>query len=426
MGIINRTIRPAFQQITRIKIPEARWDHLDNTIPVILLEAGTQPVIRIEFIYKAGKWFEDASGIAMATCSMLIEGTRTKHSQQISEELDSLGAFLSPFIEADRAGLVLYCLSRNFSRVLALTADLLNNSIFPKEELDIYLRKSKEQLLINQEQVSYLGRKGLLKIIFGPEHPYGRPVEPEDYDQIHHPLLINYHEQYFQKGVPYILASGKWDFDLLKEVNLHFGNRSQSKKETGKPVDFPVSNPKRNLLTIPKHGAVQSALTIGKRVINLSHHDYNGLKILTVLLGGYFGSRLMKNIREEKGYTYGISAHLVSMEHAGYLVISSEVKSEVCKPAIQEVFFELKRLREVAIEKKELDLVRNYLMGNWLSMFDGPFNQADSFRTLVDYDLNESYFTRSIKDLQEITPERLQELANKYFQEESFVTVVAG
>jgi len=426
MEIIDRTITPPFRQIRKIHLPKAEWKQLNNQVPVVLLRSGTQPVVRIEFIYKAGKWFEKAPGVSTATGSMLIEGTHGNDSRQISEALDSMGSYLNPFIEADRAGIVLYCLSRNFNKSLELVTDLLENSVFPDDELEIYLRKSKERLLVNREQVSFLGQEGFLKALFGSGHPYGRPVRHEDYDNIDRQMLINHHKHFFQETNPLILVSGNWNFDLLKELDQKFGSNNSKEVLLNESLEYPSSPNPESPVIIPKKGALQSALFIVKRTMNRYHPDYNELQILAVLLGGYFGSRLMKNIREEKGFTYGISARLVSLEHAGYFVVSSEVNSKVCQPAIQEVYKEIKRLRDEPVEKEELDLVKNYLMGNWLSMFDGPFNQADSFRILLDYGLDESYFSQSVKTLQETTPERLRELAGKYLQEESFITVVAG
>ena len=179
-------------------------------------------------------------------------------------------------------------------------------------------------------------------------------------------------------------------------------------------------------IIVEKKDAVQSAINIGKTVISRTHNDYFGLRVLLTVLGGYFGSRLMKNIREDKGYTYGISAQLISLEKEGYISISSEVGADVCKKAIKEVYKEIDRLSQEPVSKAELSLVRNYILGNWLRMFDGPLAIANSYRVLIDNDLEEDYFEKGLKEMQNITPEQLYERANRYFMKDSFIETVAG
>ena len=148
--------------------------------------------------------------------------------------------------------------------------------------------------------------------------------------------------------------------------------------------------------------------------------------VLNTILGGYFGSRLMKNIREEKGYTYGISSHIISLHHSGYLTIVSEVGADVYKKAITEIYKEIKILREKPVPYDELTLVKNYLLGELLRMFDGPFALADSFRSILEYGLNYDFFNKGIDTVKNITPEEILSLARKYLNEESFTQVVAG
>ena len=148
--------------------------------------------------------------------------------------------------------------------------------------------------------------------------------------------------------------------------------------------------------------------------------------MLVTVLGGYFGSRLMKNIREDKGYTYGISAQLVAMENESYISISSEVGADVCKKAIKEIYSEISRLFEERVSNEELYLVRNYVLGNWLRMFDGPLAIAESYRVLINNKLEEDYFEKGLKEMQNITSEQLSELAHRYFITDSFIETIAG
>lgn len=180
------------------------------------------------------------------------------------------------------------------------------------------------------------------------------------------------------------------------------------------------------LIQIPKADAVQFGLRLGKRIIGKNHPDYHGLKVLNTVFGGYFGSRLMSNIREDKGYTYGIGSAVVSYENDAVFTIATEVGKEVADAALNEIRFEINKIRTELIPQAELDTVRSYLQGVYMSSFDGPFSLIDRFRDLYHFGLDYAYFHNYLKTVQTISPEELQQLALTYFDPESMVTVVAG
>ena len=433
----NRKKEPSFRDIEKFSLPKAEKFKLDNGVQVYALSSGTQDIIRIEFIFKAGKWYEKSNLTASATNAMLNEGTPNHSSSQLAGKFDYYGSYIHLYSEADRAGLVLFTLSKYVLESLILVEDILKNSIFPEKEIDIFLQRSKQSFLVNRSKVSFLARERFLSALFGSSHPYGRPIKLEDFDKLNRQELVNHFMNFYQDLDTSILVSGKWSFSLKETLNRFFGTNDRTVDNTGiysgskeKGLNlqavFKKNTSHEKRLIVEKKDAVQSAIKIGKTAISRTHNDYFGLRILVTVLGGYFGSRLMKNIREDKGYTYGISAQLISMEKEGYISISSEVGTNVCKKAIEEVYKEIERLSLEQVSEEELTLVRNYMLGNWLRMFDGPLAIANSYRVLIDNELEEDYFEKGLKEIQNIKPEQLSELANRYFKKDTFIETIAG
>jgi predicted Zn-dependent peptidase len=165
---------------------------------------------------------------------------------------------------------------------------------------------------------------------------------------------------------------------------------------------------------------------IGSTTINKRHSDYPGLKVLDSILGGYFGSRLMKNIREEKGYTYGISSSISSLDLSGYKVISTDVSHKNCQKTIDEILKEIKVLQNVPVKKEEMAVVRNYMSGEMLRMFDGPFALAESFRSAWEFGLDNSYYHRLAEKIKTITPDEIIELARTYYKIDDLYEITVG
>lgn len=433
----NRKKEPSFRNIEKFNLPRAEKFKLDNGVPVYALSSGTQNIIRIEFIFKAGKWYEKSNLVASTTNAMLNEGTSNHSSAQLAGKFDYYGSYIHLYSEADRAGLVLYTLSKYVLESLVLVEDILKNSIFPEKEIDNFLQRSKQLFLVNRSKVSFLARERFLSALFGASHPYGKPIKLEDFDELDKHELVNHFLNFYQGLNTKILVSGKWSFNLKEILNRFFGTGDWTAERSGidsgsKKIKLDLQpaykkKPSRSKKQIvEKKDAIQSAIKIGKTAISRTHNDYFGLRVLVTVLGGYFGSRLMKNIREDKGYTYGISAQLISLEKESYISISSEVGAGVCKKAIVEVYKEIGRLTQEQVSKEELSLVRNYMLGNWLRMFDGPLAIANSYRVLIDNELEEDYFERGLKEMQNMKPEQLSELANRYFKKDSFIEIVAG
>ena len=425
-GELNRKITPEYHQIKEIPIIRAEKHHLSNNVPLYTINAGSLDIIKIEFIFKAGSWFEPIPLVSSATNAMLNEGTTNRTSEQISETFDYYGAFFHLNVDKDTASIVLFTLKKYLSETLTVIEDIIKNSIFPEKEFEVYINKLKQHFIIEKNKVKTLARDKFLESLFGKNHPYGSEISLENFDQVTTDQLIDFYKKFYYAKNCQIIVAGKIDSNLINIFEKYFGKNDWKGNGSFFDRPIPVTSPKQGEYYVKKDKTVQSAIRIGKVLFNKLHPDYPGMLVLNTILGGYFGSRLMKNIREEKGYTYGISSLIISLHHSGYLTIASEVGADIYKDAIKEIYKEIKNLREKPVPLDELTLVKNYLLGELLRMFDGPFALADSFRSILEYGLNYDFFNKGIDTVKNITPEEILSLARKYLNEGSFTQVVAG
>jgi len=425
--VLDRTQSPEYRRIEHIDLVKAEEKQLSNNIPVYVVNAGTQDLLKIEFIFEAGVWQQNYPLVAYASNQMLDEGTKQRSAEKIAESIDYYGAFLETEISMDYAYVSLYVLSKHLKSVLPLVEDIIKNPVFPVNEFRTFVQNKKQHLLVEEQKVEPIARKKFKELLFGEKHPYGHSITSADYDNLKTGDLADFHRKFYCAENCKIIIAGKVSQGAIDSINGHFGGKDwqlNSKKGPATRVIQPVSGAQKQL--IAKKDAVQSALRIGKLMFNKTHPDYLPMQVLNTVLGGYFGSRLMANIREDKGYTYGIGSSIVSLKNGGYFSIASEVGVDVCSRAVDEIFFEIKRLREETIPPEELELVKSYMLGIFLRSIDGPFALADKFKGIMEYGLGYDYYENQINTIKNISAKELKDLANTYFREDSMTELVVG
>ncbi len=425
---LNRKQQPEFKNIENINIPVPEKINLDNGIETYIVNAGTQEIIKIDVTFNAGSWYQEKPLIATIVNEMLIEGTKNFTSQQIAEKLDYYGAFIHPNPTKDFGNITLYTLKKYLPETIKILDDIIKNPIFPKDELKTFLSKRKQQFQIELEKVTNIARREFNEQLFGENHPYGEKTKLEDYDLVNRADVVQFHKSLYHSENCKIILSGKIDDYDITLLNKYLGNNDwNDKTETeAKSLNLDIKYQPKMESFVEKEDVTQSAIRLGGIIINNDHPDYHKLNVLNTILGGYFGSRLMKTIREGKGYTYGISSVLVSLKYAGYLVILSEVGANVAKNAIADILIEIKKLRLEKISQQELDLVKNYMLGDQLRSFDGPFEISSSFKSIIDLGLDTNFYDKAIDAIRTITPDEIILIANKYLQEDTLIKTIAG
>jgi predicted Zn-dependent peptidase len=258
--------------------------------------------------------------------------------------------------------------------------------------------------------------------LYGEQHPYGKFSRFEDYEALTRPQLLEFYKKYYQQGRLIIFAAGKLPANLEELLNKNFGDLPNNEAEVKKYSAKPAGEKKQRIINDPN--GVQGAIRIARPFPNRHHPDFLKVQVLNSLLGGFFGSRLMSNIREDKGYTYGIHSFIQNHIQQTAWMISTEAGRDVCEATIKEVHYEMKKLREELVDEEELLLVRNYMMGGILGDLDGPFHIIARWKNIILNNLDEKYFYDSINTINTITAEELKQLAEKYLRPEDFYELV--
>ncbi len=423
---LDRKLAPEFKTIDKINIQQAVEYVLDNGIKVYTIDCGSQELTKIEFIFKAGMYYQSQPLLASAANNLLETGTKNYTANQLSDNIDFFGSFFECAVDQDYSTLALFSLNKYLDKSLHFVEDIIKNPIFPKDEFEIYLSNKKQKHLVNSEKVNVLARRRFTELLFGEKHPYGITVKDNDFDKLSLDKIIEFYKTYYHSGNCTIIASGKLPKDLINVLNQFFGKEPWGYVQPlpSQKVEIATSTKQKHF--IEKPDAIQSAIRVGRKMFNKTNPDYFKFQVLNTILGGYFGSRLMANIREDKGYTYGIGSALASLVNGGFFYISTEVGAEVTNSTLDEIYKEIQLLREELVDEEELEIVRNYILGQFLRSVDGPYALADKFKAIWEFGLSYDYFEKYFEAVKTITPLEIKQLANMYLQEKDLIELVVG
>ena len=423
---MDRTIQPEIQPLKNFHIQTPVRTTLPNGIPLTVINAGEQEVVRMDVLFSGGRWQQSQKLQALFTNRMLREGTTKYTAATIAEKLDYYGSWLELSSSSEYAYITVYSLNKYLAKTLEVVESMIKEPLFPQKELQTILDTNIQQYLVNTSKVDFLAHRSLLKSLYGEQHPCGKIVMEEDYHTITPEVLREFYERYYHSGNCSIFLSGKVTDDIISRVTDIFGIPFGQYQLQMPKSSFPFAAiPEKRIFT-EREDAMQSAVKMGCTTITREHPDYPKLRVLMTLFGGYFGSRLMSNIREDKGYTYGISAGVVFYPDSGLLIVSTETDNEYVEPLIQEVYHEIDRLHQEPVSAEELRMVRNYMLGEMCRSYESPFSLSDAWIFIATSGLKDDYFARSLQAVNEITPAEIQDLAQRYLCKETLKEVIAG
>lgn len=423
--MLNRQDEPAIRPLENFNPPAIFREKLTNGVPVYLIPGGRSGVVRIEWIFSAGKWYESANLQSDLCSRMLREGTRNHSALQIASYFDGYGSNFSTAGGFEQASVSLYTLSRFAVEQLKMIQEIIEEPAFPEKELNTILSNRRQRLSIDLEKNDFLANRAFCQHLFGTKHPYGRITEADQLENRKPDELIDFHKNYYRPENMMLLICGDYSAELLSALDQLFGKSKLSVNTISKPLHS-AEGMSEKTFHLDRPQAVQTSLMAGGRTILKTHPDYHKLFVLNTLYGGYFGSRLMSNIREEKGYTYGIYSSLASYPHDSFIEISADVGKEVRTQAMEEIGREMDILRREPVDAEELEIVKNYLEGKLLRSTDGPYKMGDALKNLMATGQDETYFREFIKALHTITPEDLLETAKTYFDFERLYKISVG
>ena len=419
--MLDRSVAPAFVEPKKFYLPDPEIVHFNNGSRFLFLNVGDQPIIKIEFIFKAGSWFESIPGVAFFTGKMLTEGTASFNSKDIAEALDQYGTFLEVHPGFDYTNLSVYIPTRHFEKIESILNEILFTPTFPDHECELMKKIQIQQLSIKEKKNDFVAYRLFRSNLYG-DSPYGHVMSEESINRISRKDLLHHFTQWVE-GKFDVFLTGKFDSAFQQRIIRFFENKlRETHKFEGK--EFQSISHFEN--RIEKEESLQSSILMGKRSINRDHEKYAGLLLLNEVFGGYFGSRLMQNIREDKGYTYSIYSHMVTMRNDAYFVINTDVKKANKNQAVEEINSEIDTLKTELIGEEELFQVKNYLKGSMLNTLTTPFALTEKLKNIYFYDLGNDFYEKVFDKIDNTNNEELLELANSVLFNQPLSSVIVG
>ena len=423
--MLDRTLAPPVQPLARVALPAAEVTTLPGGARLHVLANAAQPVVRLQAVLRAGKLAEPVPGLASITARMLLEGTTTRTARQIADEVAFYGASLECDSGFDRATLTLYCLTRHLPLLLPLVLDVLTNPAFPTEELEQLKTRTIQNVRVERQKTSYLATERFNELLFGADTAYGRPFDEAAYQGLSAGQARDFHQAAWSLAGAELFLCGDVAAERAAVVEAFGGAVPAAPALAPAGPVLTTAGP-----TAPDHvvvaGSLQASIRLGRPWPAPTHPDTHRLKLLVNVLGGYFGSRLMRNIREDKGLTYGIYASVAPREYGTSLVIGTDVKGESADFAVREIEAELRRLQQEPIPAEELETVKSYLLGKFANELSTVFEQCDKYKSLVFLGLPADYFEQFVQQTAAADAVTLQQLAQQYLNPADLQAVVAG
>ncbi|MFZ4261185.1 M16 family metallopeptidase [Sphingobacterium sp. HJSM2_6] len=421
----NRIDAPEVHRIEDVNLIKPELVKFSNGLQVFIFRAASQELLKAEFVFN--NVFEQVENPVRnsALSAMLKEGTTRLTSAQIAEKIDFFGAYLVPEFSFDHNALTLYSLNKHVSAVLPIVFDVLTDAIIPDHELQTYKRNNKQNLQISLEKSDFLARRMFYEQLFGASR-YGLAVSDKLLDGLSQEDLLSLYKQQIQPQNATLFLSGNITDEILTLFRNYF-EKEWDNREPLLPINFTA---KKSYLDdvqwVSKPNALQSSIRIGRQAIQRPHPDYPALQFVNTLFGGYFGSRLMSNIREEKGYTYNIGSVVANLNHAGFISIGTEVGNEYTEDTLKQIEIEMNRLKQERSTADEIELVRNYLLGGMLGSLESIFSHADKFKSVYFSGLDLDYYDYYTNVLKDINANQIQEIAQQYYHFDEMLKIVVG
>lgn len=425
--MLDRSLPPSILCPDQFVVQRPECLIFPNGVELNVLPDADSEVVRIDVVVAGGRWHQSQPLQALFANRLLREGTQSYTAARIAEQLDYYGALLELSSSSEYAYLTLYTLTRHLSHTLPLLESMLKEPLYPADQLAIVIENNIQRFRVNSSKVDFNAHRAFVSALFGPGHPCGRIVEEDDYRNLTPDVLREFYRRYYHSRGIKLFVSGGVDNNVLHMFESAFGTEpfGYDFRPAEKQSFRPISSSDRRI-HVSQADAFQSAVRIGQLSIRQAHPDYLKARVLLTLFGGYFGSRLMQNVREQKGYTYGISAGIMAYPDYGMLVISAETAHEYVEPLIREVYHEIDRLQNDLVSVEELRQVQHYMAGELCRNYESVFSLSDAWIFVYVSGASESYFSDALAAIRTITPEEIRSLACRYLQPDVMKEVVCG
>lgn len=427
MTYLDRKTAPATTELSGMALPMADRHTLPNGVKLVVIDSGSQPVTRMAVVHPGGKLDIDSPQLYPLLMASISEGTATRPAAEIAEALEYNGAWTN--FSAGRHNCVsnLYGLNSRASETIPIFAEILSKPLLSTETVQSQCKKLAASTELTRKKISAQATELWLQTAYGTNHPAARTITGNDFAGIDAEAVGQLHRDAFLGEAPTIYIAGRVTDDILKLVEDNFGVIDY---KTGRGIArrvLPPAYPPEGMQQF-RHVAesLQTAIKTGIPTLDRTHPDYEHMRLATIALGGYFGSRLMTNIREEKGYTYGISA-TPSPHHEGtFIIIECQTANQYAQKVLDEIGNEIDTLASDIMPEEELTGIRRLMLSSMASILDSPFSVLDYTMSLDMFDLPHSSFNKQIEAVTSVTPAQIRDAAARYFSGKPRLTALAG
>ncbi|MFO8053598.1 MAG: pitrilysin family protein [Bacteroidales bacterium] len=422
---LNRSIAPGVQQVREIKPLEYSAYELINGSRVYYITDGTSNLFSVVVRCYGGILASEKPLQSEIAARMLLEGTFKKKAEELFELFDYYGANFVPVAGNDFLSVKVEGLKKDFKPLMEILGELIGESVYPEKEFKLIKNRMYAQYKTNIRRKAYQAQNEMNSLLF-EDHPYGHKVDETAFEEINLEDLRSYYHAHIKERFSRIFVSGFSREEAEIILNDTLGKLPLKISGEINHSRASLFKNQRKVLHVNYDDALQSAIRLSWKAVNRNHQDFMDLKVLNTILGGYFGSRLMKNLREEKGLTYGIGSALSSNLHTGIWNLATEVSAGHTQKALEEIYKEINKLKTTLVEEDELALVKHFLAGKIIRSLEKDLDRLKVFIELSDHNLPEYYYSDFLEAIWRIDAGRIRELANQYMLFDDISEVVVG
>jgi zinc protease len=420
--MLDRSKAPDFKIPTSIEFPTPIQRTLPNGVHLYFIPTPEIDAVKLEISSTINESSKNKLLVPYFSLEMVTEGTITKDAAQLDDFFDTYASEVETESGFENHGLSILTTKKHFDKVLPIFRELLTEATFPEKELSKKKKQKALSIHINRDKNSHRASQLFRRALFGENHPFGQIIEEKDVDAVIREDLLDFYKKDLWTNSE-IYLTGNLDEFQINDITREIGN-IPVEFFPNPAINFPPQNQRK--LIEEKEKSVQSSIRIGCHLVPKSHPDYFKLNLMNTILGGYFGSRLIKNIREDKGHTYGIYSSIGGLRHSDYWVVMADVIKEHGEAVIDEVYKEIDKLKFEPVSAHEFEVVRNYMIGKLLSQFSSGFELIGRFKSIHQAGLDFGFYQQHLEYILSATPEDIMEVSSQYLHRERMVEVIVG
>ena len=425
---IDRTKAPETPPLPAFKLPPVFETKLPNGLQVVLVEDHRFPLVTARLAFLAGSRFDppDLAGLSESAGALLRDGTQTRTSRQIAEELASIGGSLTAQSSRDALTVSANSLAEQAPRLLDLIADVARNATFPAEEVQLRVQNRRQSLLLQRSRADFQGELKLNEVLYG-SHPYARIAPtPESIGRLDTAKLAAFRDQFLVPNNAVLIVLGQLPprAELLSVIRQKFGDWKQ--KDLPAPPTAPLPEIKRTLLLVDRPGSVQADIRVGRLAVTRTSPEYFPLLMGNAVLGSGGSSRLFLDIREKRGYAYDAHSILDAQKDAGAFVAVTQVRNEVVEPALEALLDDLSGMAKAPVGNSELTDFKNFLSGFFVMRLESQNGLASQLALVKAMGLPNDYLETYTTRIRSTEPDQILAASKKYISPEQAAIVVVG